>query len=93
MSDPNKVICPCIDCLMIPICRHREFDELMRTCRLVLQSLYYHNVPTDGNRSRDYSKKITLMIEYIKPLKWHATIGNDGFAHIHHTAEKGVMYR
>ena len=82
MRDLNKLKCPCINCLMIPICRHREFDDLMRTCKLVLHSLYYQNTPADGSRSRDYSKKITLMIEHIKPLKWEAEIDNSGFAHI-----------
>ena len=88
MSDPNEVKCPCIDCLMIPVCRHREFDDLMKTCRLVLLSLYYHNTPTIGNRARDYSKKITLMIEHIKPHKWYTIIDYNGFAHIHHAASK-----
>lgn len=74
--------CPCTDCICLPMCRYKGFNELVDDCKIVLGFLYHHSVRTDGNRHRNFSKSIVEIEKQLKPNRWYINVNLNGFANI-----------
>jgi hypothetical protein len=67
MSWP-EVNCPCIDCILIAICRHKYFVDLKNDCELVEQFLF--EGMAYNRRREDFDYRIYQVFLAIKPTKW-----------------------
>ena len=75
--------CPCIDCICIAVCRHKEFFDMLNDCHLIVMRLYYTDTDVPGTRSRSFSRTVKEIETYLEPTSWHIKkVDNDGFAHI-----------
>jgi hypothetical protein len=63
---------PCKECLILPVCRHKELGSILRCSRLTNYNNYFLNVCIIG--SEKYYKFIRLLRKnlfyVIKPTKW-----------------------
>ena len=58
--------CPCINCLCIPVCRHKSYTVLFRQCKLLIN--YEENYLTRSERNHE---KIFFIVKIIKPISWN----------------------
>ena len=58
--------CPCIDCICIPVCRHRSFSEIIRNCSIVCE---YENTHMERN-GEEYFISLLEMERVLKPTNW-----------------------
>jgi len=60
--------CPCIDCLLIPICRHKRYLELFQDCSLL--RIYEPNYTKSVKRSKD---RIQIIKDHIHSTIWRTS--------------------
>jgi len=65
----NKDI-PCENCILVSVCRFRDYREMLRKCVLLREQLYYHGRVSKMNRKEDFTEIINVAEKYIKPVKW-----------------------
>ena len=58
-----NIKCPCINCICVPMCRHKTFDNLYDSCILVEQYYYDSNLPSPPIHRLCISKAL-------KPTRW-----------------------
>ncbi|MHA1972858.1 MAG: hypothetical protein ACTSW1_07690 [Candidatus Hodarchaeales archaeon] len=68
----NLHVSPCYECLCVPICKHRTYEELIKRCLAVFKFIYY-NTDGFGTSSSEMKKKVYLDL---KPIRWY---GEDKF--------------
>ena len=73
---------PCINCLLIPICRHRKYKDMLIKCTPLLKMLYeprliktqytiHRRVLINGNNRVDNFDEIIKRVEdTMKPVGW-----------------------
>jgi hypothetical protein len=68
----NTEKCPCIDCITLPICRHKSYMDLLKDCILI-----------EDYKNRNPYKKLETIQYILKPSIWnydyttnYITIGN-----------------
>jgi len=66
---------PCIDCLILPIRRHKYFIDMKNDCQMIEKFLFKSLV--DQNhvfcmRRHDFDPRVYLLSEVVKPVKWDA---------------------
>ena len=55
-------ICPCIDCICIPICRSRHYSEMISICQDAQDYLYEESGNKIGRKPReDFSNRLQEM--------------------------------
>ena len=59
---------PCKDCICIPICRHKEFYQLLHDCAFL--PLYDPKIPDPYTRS---VLKLLLLQTVLRPTTWQFT--------------------
>jgi len=62
-STKSSPPCPCNDCVCVPVCRHKEFAQLLYTCSLLLT---WRN----ENYTVDTWSYRYIIFESLKPHKW-----------------------
>ena len=77
----TKVTVPCHKCVLIAMCRNKLFDELIKDCKLMLDSLYFDKTTSDGSRSKNFGEKISMIQDILNPESWEVQMKDD-FAHI-----------
>jgi len=77
----TKVTVPCHKCVLIAICRNKLFDDMIKDCKLMLDSLYFDKTTSDGARSLDFGEKAVMVQDILNPEYWSIEIKDD-FAHI-----------
>lgn len=73
----SQITVPCVRCILIAICRHKPFDDLLRDCDLVRKSLYWDKTTADGARSQYFGQKITMIRDTLGPSIWEVDINED----------------
>lgn len=67
-----RFICPCVDCVCVPICRHKLFNDMISSCILV------HEYLTDHRYISGVSAVMRHRVsETLKPTKWR--VDHDGY--------------
>lgn len=61
---------PCKDCLLRPLCRHKEFFVLTSECKLVARYLYFDGITTPITRKPNFNERVELLKNYLLPTKW-----------------------
>jgi hypothetical protein len=74
--------CPCEDCLIIPICRLKEYSRMMK-CDIIYKYLYnkYPTEPAHQNRNNKFHKRIITVKEIVNPYRWTVET-NGGFVEL-----------
>jgi hypothetical protein len=57
--------CPCIGCLIIPLCKNKGYIEMVESCEALADFLV---TPFQVGKERD--KPLTELVEIIKPTLW-----------------------
>ena len=82
---------PCKDCILIAICRHKNFRPMLYECEPLRNILYRPWVIKNGVRNTqidtrlradDFMENVTEVESIIKPVRWQALVLHDGFASI-----------
>ena len=66
MIDELSKICPCHECICMPVCRNKRFSLLMKECGLVLD-FYYKAFYSDGTT---FNARLAAVIESLKKPYW-----------------------
>jgi len=61
--------CPCKECILIPICRHREYYDLFEHCILVV-----NYIPNHRQRHIRNMIRIRRVFNMINPSKWYVSL-------------------
>ena len=61
---------PCQDCLMIPMCRHKEYWHMLETCELIYRCLYKIRPLNPDNRTIIFNERIRDFEHILKPTTW-----------------------
>ena len=84
MTKIKKESCPCYNCICVPVCRNKEFLELLQDCSLITD--YANNTPvlinskTDLNghgMTLDYNLLIQYRVmiqEVLQPITWRVDV-------------------
>ena len=59
---------PCLNCLVIPICRHQIFIDLKNRCKLV--EAYLFLPPARSTARNDFDIRLKMVHEAINPVRW-----------------------
>jgi len=54
--------CPCEDCLMIPICRHKTIYEIYESCNPIVKYL--------DLQTKQHMKKFPVFYKILRPTTW-----------------------
>ena len=66
---------PCIDCLILPICRHKYFIDMKNECEMIDKFLFKSEVDSNhvfSLRRFDFDPRVYLISEIVKPVNWDA---------------------
>ena len=63
----NTQICPCIDCILIPMCRHKTYISMIFQCSIVREYIPNYNYIDEDNRL-----KLITIESAIQPITWAA---------------------
>ena len=74
---------PCKDCLVLPICRLKQYSVMLSECELLLK-LLYKGPPTSPTRRKHkvFNKEIYNLVNILKPTRWKTTISDEGYIHL-----------
>lgn len=67
--------CPCVNCILVPMCRHKPYAQLVE-CQLLTKYITYYRVPIVSN---DSSWRIS-MFNCLNPTTWTIDISNGRFS-------------
>ena len=66
---------PCKDCLLIPVCRCKDYSDMTRQCDLIAVHLYEERPISPYRRKHQVFNVDIWKIELIiRPLKWKVTM-------------------
>jgi hypothetical protein len=61
---------PCEECLLVPICRYKDYRELVRNCLLIFDLLYFDRLLDSTCRTSDFRNKVLGIEQTVKPTRW-----------------------
>ncbi len=73
---------PCKDCLLIPICRNKQYIPLMRECDLLHYYLYHRGESGKLNKSlrrKNFSKKVHNVKKILGTESWYFDEKRSGY--------------
>ena len=73
---------PCMNCVVMVMCRNRKFERIIRECKLLSNTLYFDGTTRDGARSTLFNLKITLIRDILRPQEWVIVKDDTGFIHV-----------
>ena len=62
-TTPNYKDCPCIECILVAICRHRPYDKLARGCSILKPYIF-------RAKGIEHKKSCRELVKAINPTKW-----------------------
>jgi hypothetical protein len=65
----NKL--PCAECICMPICRYKQYRNLISECSDIMEILYINNNIDSLFRSSQFNKMIVDIEHYLKPTRWY----------------------
>lgn len=65
-------LCPCVDCICVPICRHKLYNNMINSCALVHEYISDHRYTSGFNSVCRHRVFKTL-----NPSKWR--VDHDGY--------------
>jgi len=71
----NNEKCPCEECILIPICRHKPYFQLLDECSLLKPM--YERPACVLNESSPYTNQKKILIKHLNPTTW--TINKTGW--------------
>lgn len=77
MSELIRSSIPCKDCLIIPICRHKQYTQLIYDCDLLHYYLYYKRENgrlTKRTRRKHFSKEIHNVKRILGTESWYFNV-------------------
>ena len=79
--------CPCENCPVIPICRHKNYNRLHRECSILMKyQPHYHDV---FNRKQN---RVARLHNTLKPTMWYTHIGSkSGRVYVAHRSKNDSM--
>jgi len=78
---------PCIDCLIMPVCRYKEYRLMLHECGLLVRMLYYTDTDKHPDirqdlRRRHFSRAVVELEKLMNPSRWHVIVSNGCYATI-----------
>jgi hypothetical protein len=67
----NIVKCPCEECLIVPICRHKTIHQIYGCCDSIVKYL-----ALDQRQHEQHMKKFPIFYEILRPTTWSYTRWN-----------------
>ncbi len=61
---------PCEGCLILPVCRRKDYMKLLLECRLIETALYCKSSTGFRVRRKSYRADIFKLYEILKPTIW-----------------------
>ncbi len=92
MTSNDKVI-PCIDCICLPVCRHKDYRGVVLDCEMLFSILYDCKSISMEDRDRHFNESILAVEPVLNPARWTTVVVENGMVHIQTVDEKkGVVY-
>ena len=60
---PNCKECPCVECILVAICRHKSYDNLVKQCSILKPYVF-------EAKGEEHKKSCRELVKTIKPTKW-----------------------
>jgi len=70
--------CPCVDCICLPICRHKYVGRLFHECKLVDDY-----IPPWSTKDKMDLNRVFILEDILKPDMWHTSIDSNGKPEFH----------
>jgi hypothetical protein len=69
---------PCKECILVPICKHKYYEELVFSCRPVAEylkverkgELHKHDHKKIRSTHLEHRKKVKTLVKVLSPTKW-----------------------
>ncbi|MHA1972861.1 MAG: hypothetical protein ACTSW1_07705 [Candidatus Hodarchaeales archaeon] len=61
---------PCEECLCVPICRFKEYRQLLKECVIIQKILYNSPIIDVSCRSEGYHSEVLKVYEALSPTTW-----------------------
>lgn len=61
---------PCKSCLLVPICRNKEYTPLMDDCSLICNLLYSHKMSDVRYRKEQWEENLKELERILQPTLW-----------------------
>lgn len=72
--------CPCENCICVPVCRYKQFADMIRDCTIIMRLLYFDDEDTlDGVRSSTFNPVVEDMEKILNPTEWNIKIDSTDF--------------
>jgi hypothetical protein len=66
MMNNESDICPCIDCILIPICRHKPYPQVFEDCHILTEHISdYYDEPILND-----SQRLKTIQQILNPTMW-----------------------
>ena len=62
--------CPCINCICIPLCRHKRYIKLFDDCSL-WKDFVGHKTDSDPEKIKIHRVRFIEFIQVLKPTRWY----------------------
>jgi len=65
--------CPCIDCVLIAICKYKTFIEVQNECSLLEHHLYIDMVDSNhvfSKKRADFNERVKEVHDTLIPTRW-----------------------
>ena len=86
-SDHKLTECPCIDCICLPVCRYKNYRNLLIECETLFSKLYITRIICMEARDSNFVKDIRLIQDFLKPTEWQTLDLGNGIIHINNIHE------
>jgi len=88
----NTEICPCIECICVPICKHKNYQDLVLQCTILYDIVYGKrptvasvygvvSVSSSTSQSKSTREKFVRLVrqveEYLQPSLWNVAKEED----------------
>ena len=67
---------PCEECLLIPICRHKKYQQFVRECESIYSELYIDKIFDATCREYNFKHLILKVETLMNPTKWRVVLGD-----------------
>ena len=65
--------CPCIECICVPVCKNKDYAQLLRDCSTVRHLLYVNGIAKPGNRTYNFHRILKDVSFNVTPVLWTPT--------------------
>jgi hypothetical protein len=58
---------PCLNCVCVPVCRQKEYDQLIMECSIISNFLYRNH-----KRIKSFKTRLIAIESILKPIIWES---------------------